>query len=73
MAVAAVGLVILLVGAFADQMGLGGDGPDKFGGKQVMAVVAGVLLMVVGLALAAWRGRRERQGAEAIEPHGEVA
>jgi sulfite exporter TauE/SafE len=72
-AVAAVGLVITLVGAFADQVGLGGEGPDEFGGKQVVAVVIGALLMVVGLALAAWRGSRERHGSEAMEPRGEVA
>lgn len=58
-AVAAVGLVVALVGGLADQVGIGGEGPDEFGGKQVAALVGGLVVAVVGLALAL-SGQRER-------------
>lgn len=51
-AIAAVGAVIAIVGAFADSLGLGGEGPDDFGGKQVAALVVGLVIVVVGLAVA---------------------
>lgn len=57
-AIAAVGVVVAVVGAFADQFGLGGEGPDEFGPQQVTAVVVGVVLIVVGVALALWRTAR---------------
>jgi hypothetical protein len=50
--VVAVGVVIALVGALADQIGLGNGGPDKFGGKQVAALVVGLVIAVVGLVIA---------------------
>jgi hypothetical protein len=53
--VAAVGIVVAVVGGLADQVGLGGEGPDKFGPKQVVALVVGIVLVAAGLALALWR------------------
>jgi hypothetical protein len=53
---AAVGAVVAVVGGLADQIGLGGDGPDEFGGKQVVALIVGLVLVAAGLALAMWRG-----------------
>jgi len=50
--IVAVGVVVALVGALADQIGLGGGGSDKFGGKQVAALVAGLVIVVVGLIVA---------------------
>jgi hypothetical protein len=50
--VVAVGAVVALVGAFADSLGLGGDGPDEFGGRQVAVLVVGILIAAVGLAVA---------------------
>jgi hypothetical protein len=53
--VAAVGVVVAVVGGLADQVGLGGDGPDEFGPKQVAALVVGIVLVAAGVALALWR------------------
>ncbi|HEX6237456.1 MAG TPA: hypothetical protein VFZ68_09685 [Acidimicrobiales bacterium] len=64
--VVAVGAVVALLGGLADQLGLGGDGPDKFGPRQVVAVAIGVVLVAVGLAVALWRstGEEERSTGE---------
>jgi hypothetical protein len=67
-AIAAVGVVVAVVGGLADQLGLGGDGPDKFGPQQVAAVAVGAALVVVGLALALWWA--PRAGPSAGEPPG---
>jgi hypothetical protein len=58
-AVAAIGAVIAVVGGLADQIGLGGEGPDEFGGRQVVALIVGLVVLVAGLALAMW-GRADR-------------
>lgn len=50
--IVAVGVAIAVVGAFADTFGLGGDGPDEIGGKQVAAIAVGVVIALVGLAAA---------------------
>jgi len=61
--VVGVGIVIAVVGAFADQLGLGGDGPDEFGGKQVAALIVGIVIAIVGIVVAFWPG-----GAKASDP-----
>jgi anthranilate phosphoribosyltransferase len=61
-ALAVVGLIVALVGGLADQIGIGGDGPDEFGGKQVAALVGGLVVAAVGLVLAVW-GQRERSSS----------
>jgi hypothetical protein len=53
-AIVAVGAIIAVVGALADQIGLGGDGADDFGSKQVAALIVGLVVAVAGLALALW-------------------
>lgn len=53
-----VGAAVAIVGGLADQLGLGGDGPDEFGPNQVAAVVVGIVLVAAGLALALWPARR---------------
>jgi hypothetical protein len=50
--IAAVGAVILVVGALADTLGLGGEGPDEFGAKQIAVLVAGLVVLAAGLAVA---------------------
>jgi Zn-dependent protease with chaperone function len=70
-AIAAAGLVVALVGALADQIGLGGEGPDKFAGKQVAALIAGLVILVAGLALALWAAARERRGDTTTAAPGE--
>jgi hypothetical protein len=59
--VSAVGLVIALVGGLADQLGLGGEGPDEFGGRQWAALIVGLVILAAGLALAVWAGARDRR------------
>lgn len=50
--IVAIGVAIALVGAFADTFGLGGEGTDEVGGKQIAALVVGLLIALVGLAMA---------------------
>jgi hypothetical protein len=58
--IVAVGVLVAAVGALADQIGLGGEGPDKFAGKQVAAVIVGLVIAAIGLAVAFWpSGSRE--------------
>jgi hypothetical protein len=54
-----VGIVIAIVGAFADQLGLGGDGKDRFGGKQWGALIAGIVIVVIGLVVTFWPARKK--------------
>jgi hypothetical protein len=49
--VVAVGAVVAIVGAFADSLGLGGESPDEFGGRQIAALAVGVVIALVGLAV----------------------
>jgi hypothetical protein len=49
---AAFGVIVALVGLFADSLGLGGDGPDEFGSKQVIALVVGLAVAAVGVGVA---------------------
>jgi membrane protease YdiL (CAAX protease family) len=61
--VVAVGVVIAVVGAFADKIGLGGEGPDEFGGKQVAALIVGIVIAVIGLVVALWPARSKQTEA----------
>jgi uncharacterized membrane protein len=58
------GLVVLLVSAFANQLGIGED--ETFGWLQITAVVVGAAVLVLGVALAwvPW-SRRSRTQAHA--------
>ena len=53
-AIAAIGVVVAAVGALADQIGLGGEGADEFGGRQVAAVIVGLIIAAIGLVAALW-------------------
>jgi hypothetical protein len=58
--IVAIGVIVAAVGALADQIGLGGEGPDEFGGRQVAAVIVGLIIAAAGLVLALWpSGPRE--------------
>jgi hypothetical protein len=50
--IAAVGAVVMVVGALADSLGLGGEGPDDFGAKQIAALVVGLVILAAGIAVA---------------------
>jgi sulfite exporter TauE/SafE len=67
-AVVGLGVVVAVVGGLADQLGLGGDGPDEFGAKQVAAVVVGVVLIVAGLAVALRRPGQEKPNEPKVAP-----
>ena len=62
--IVAVGVVIAVVGALADQIGLGGEGPDEFGGKQIAALVVGILIAVIGIVVALWPAGKRDAGPE---------
>lgn len=49
--VAVVGLVVLLVSLLADVIGVG-TGPGMFGPRQIAGTVVGVVVLIVGIALA---------------------
>lgn len=52
LALAAVGVVLAVVGGLADQIGIGANEDGEMGGKQVAALVVGVLLVIGGIVLA---------------------
>ncbi|HZA00136.1 MAG TPA: hypothetical protein VE575_15350 [Acidimicrobiales bacterium] len=55
--IAAVGVVIAIIGALADQIGIGSDDDAAaFGGRQVAVLIVGVVVLAIGLAVAyLWR------------------
>jgi hypothetical protein len=55
-AIAAVGVVILLVSALADIIGIGGN-PLVFGYRQLVGAAVGGMLAVAGAVLHWWFGR----------------
>jgi hypothetical protein len=50
--IVAVGIVLGVVGGLADQIGIGANDSGDMGGKQIAALVVGVVLVVVGIVLA---------------------
>ena len=48
LAVIAIGVIVVAVAALADQIGVGGEGADTFGWKQIVGVVVGVAITVAG-------------------------
>jgi hypothetical protein len=59
-AIAAIGAIIAVLGIFAGPFGLG---DDDFGGLQIAAVVIGVVVAGIGVAVARWR-----PGPRVVEP-----
>ena len=52
LAIAAVGIVLAVVGGLADQVGIGANDEGEIGGKQIAALVVGLLLVAGGIVLA---------------------
>jgi hypothetical protein len=50
--IAAIGAVIAFLGAFAGVIGIG---DDDFGGLQIAAVIIGLVVAAIGVALTRWR------------------
>ncbi len=61
--VTAVGVIVVAVAAFADPIGIGGA-EDTFGWKQIVGVVVGAVVAVVGIILAV-RGGKPAPGGDA--------
>ena len=51
-AIVAIGAIIALVGALAGVIGLG---DDDFGGLQIAAVIIGLVVAAIGVAMTRWR------------------
>jgi hypothetical protein len=60
--IAGVGAVVVLVAAFADQIGIGES--DAFGWKQITGVVVGALIIVLGWFIA-FRGDEPPEDTDA--------
>jgi hypothetical protein len=52
MIVGGIGVVILVLSLFADVIGLSGPGSEGIGTRQVIGIVVGAVLSVVGAAVA---------------------
>jgi len=50
--VAGIGVVLLFLSAAADVIGFGADNSDGFGTRQIIGTIAGVVVVVAGLAMA---------------------
>jgi hypothetical protein len=62
-AIAALGAVVALAGGLADTLGIGADGADGLGGKQLAALLVGLVILAAGLAVVFLSG----QDAESAE------
>lgn len=63
-AVLAVGVIVVVVSALADQIGIGCG--DAFGWKQIVGVIVGAVIAVVGVIVAS-RGEKPAPGLDAEE------
>jgi hypothetical protein len=52
LAIIVVGIVLAIVGGLADQVGIGANDEGEMGGKQIAALVVGLLLIAGGAVLA---------------------
>ena len=50
-AVAAVGAIVAIAGGFADTLGIGAEGADGLGGKQLALLLVGLVILAAGLAV----------------------
>lgn len=60
--VTAIGVVVVIVAAFADPLGIGGA-DETFGWKQVVGVTVGAVVVVAGIVIAL-TGRKAAPGGE---------
>jgi hypothetical protein len=65
LAIAAVGVVVAVVGGLADQIGIGANDQGEMGGKQIAALVVGVLLVIGGIVLATVLAKDDAGGGRA--------
>lgn len=71
-AIAALGAVVALAGGLADTLGIGKEGADGLGGKQLAALLVGLVILAAGLAVVFLAGQDEDSGetgaADAADP-----
>ncbi len=65
-AVIAIGVIVVAVAALADQIGVGGEGADKFGWKQIVGVVVGVAVIAF-VFITATLGEKPASGSDGEE------
>jgi hypothetical protein len=63
LALIAVGIVLAVVGGLADQVGIGANDDGDMGGKQLAALVVGLLLIVAGAVVATVLAKDAGDGA----------
>src|SRR6266508_6140604 len=73
LAVVAVGIVLAVVGGLADQIGIGANDDGDMGGKQIAALLVGLVLIVAGAVMATVLAKDTGDGgsiggAESTEP-----
>jgi hypothetical protein len=61
-AIAALGAVVALAGGLADTLGIGADGADGLGGKQLAALLVGLVILAAGLAVVFLSGQEGESG-----------
>ncbi|HEY8543807.1 MAG TPA: hypothetical protein VIL36_02125 [Acidimicrobiales bacterium] len=61
-AIAAIGAVVALAGGLADTLGIGAEGADGLGGKQLAALLVGLVILAAGLAVVFLSGQDEESG-----------
>jgi hypothetical protein len=65
LAIIAVGIVLGVVGGLADQVGIGANDSGDMGGKQIAALVVGLVLVVAGIVVATVLAKDGGAGAAA--------
>jgi len=61
-AIAALGAMVALAGGLADTLGIGADGADGLGGKQLAALLVGLVILAAGLAVVFLSGQEGESG-----------
>ena len=66
-AVAAFGALVALVGGLADTLGIGAEGADGLGGKQLALLLVGLVILAAGLAVVFLSAQEGELGETASE------
>ena len=66
-AIAALGAVVALAGGLADTLGIGAEGADGLGGKQLAALLVGLVILAAGLAVVFLSGQEGESGGSSSD------
>lgn len=61
-AIAALGALVALAGGLADTLGIGAEGADGLGGKQLALLLVGLVIIAAGLAVVFLAGQEGESG-----------